>query len=493
MISSLYESKHHNQLPYGGEYYKPTASTAAVAAAAAAVAVAKANGQIVLGTPAFSASSLSPPGVEEFSTPLLNSSDPAVATLEWVDQTPGPAFSTEACSSILTPTTKTNLLATPKNYISTTRPLYMEKGYNTQDPFGSVTGTIPCVESTPVITGGQNNVAYYDVQGNSITNVNTNQSFGQPQANKPYVNTTIYSPVQQPINALVPAQDPNAIHLEFLNPTSPSSFQPGNLIQYSETTTTANQGSQMLLEQSIGRPLFPPLHPSLPPTGTFHTHVIPPPPHNTHSTQPYSLQPLQPFQALQPGPAAASGMANSAHVEKRYQCQICHKYFRRDLPRHMRTHQETARFTCPFPRKHCPHKRGQFNRPYDFKKHLLHGHFVFDDQKNVRAYRDLKRKLGCMGVCMCGTRFLAEAWLECHILSKDKRCALLSGDYNGSETTSASSASRPTSTTSSDSSNSSGARNLSLPNRSGQENPLPYYRPQVLNLEMRECVHENQI
>lgn len=492
MISSLYEPQQHNQLPYGGgKCYKPTAATAAVAAATAAVAVAKASGQVILGTPAFSASSLSPPGVEEFSTPLLNSSDPAVTTFEWVDQTPGAAFSTEPSSSILTPTTKTNILATPKNYISTSRPLYMEKRYNTQDSYCSVTRTIPWVESSiPVITG-QNNVSYYG-QGTSITNVNTNQSFGQQQANKPYTNATIYLPVEQQTTALLPAQDPSAIRLEFLNPTSPSSFQHGNLIQYPETTTS--QGSQMLLEQSISRPLFPPAHPSLPPTGTFQTSVLPPPPPPPPLLQPFPLQSLhQPFQALlQPVPTASSALlANPAPVEKRYQCQICHKYFRRDLPRHMRTHQETARFTCPFPRKHCPHKRGQFNRPYDFKKHLLHGHFVFDDQKNVRAYRDLKRKLGCMGVCMCGTRFLAEAWLDCHVLSKDKRCALLSGHNSIS---SANSTSRPARTTNSKSSQSSsnGARHLTLPNRSGQENPLPCYRPQVLDLEMKECVHGNQ-
>lgn len=73
-------------------------------------------------------------------------------------------------------------------------------------------------------------------------------------------------------------------------------------------------------------------------------------------------------------------------LEKKHQCQICGKYFRRDLPRHLRTHLEITRFECPFPREICPHKQGQFNRPYDFKKHLLHGHFIFDDQKRFEAF-----------------------------------------------------------------------------------------------------------
>ena len=114
-------------------------------------------------------------------------------------------------------------------------------------------------------------------------------------------------------------------------------------------------------------------------------------------------------------------------LEKKYQCQICGKFFRRDLPRHLRTHQEIARFTCPYPRDRCPHKRGQFNRPYDFKKHLLHGHFTFDDQKRVRSFRNLRSKLSYYGTCVCGQRFQANKWLEEHVLSTTNRCPLLMG------------------------------------------------------------------
>lgn len=112
-------------------------------------------------------------------------------------------------------------------------------------------------------------------------------------------------------------------------------------------------------------------------------------------------------------------------LEKKYQCQICGKYFRRDLPRHLRTHLEITRFECPFPREICPHKQGQFNRPYDFKKHLLHGHFIFDDQKKVRSFRDLHQKLSYTGTCRCGLRFTAGEWLDKHVLAGDNRCPFL--------------------------------------------------------------------
>lgn len=114
--------------------------------------------------------------------------------------------------------------------------------------------------------------------------------------------------------------------------------------------------------------------------------------------------------------------------DKKYQCRICHRYYRRDLPRHLRTHQETLRFQCPFPRSQCPHKRGQFNRPYDFKKHLLHCHFVFDEQKTVRGFRDLRSKLVYYGTCNCGERYMAETWLDEHVLGGDHRCPLLDPD-----------------------------------------------------------------
>lgn len=138
---------------------------------------------------------------------------------------------------------------------------------------------------------------------------------------------------------------------------------------------------------------------------------------------------LVPYSSAPPAPPASLVVDDDTDVpmEKKYQCQICGKYFRRDLPRHVRTHQEEGRFTCPFSRDQCPHKRGQFNRPYDFKKHLLHGHFTFDDQKRVRSFRNLRSKLSFSGVCGCGKRFTASDWLEHHVLGGQDRCPLLIG------------------------------------------------------------------
>ncbi|ANB14322.1 hypothetical protein AWJ20_5287 [Sugiyamaella lignohabitans] len=127
--------------------------------------------------------------------------------------------------------------------------------------------------------------------------------------------------------------------------------------------------------------------------------------------------------------SAYAQTSGSQPGEKKYQCPECGKYFRRDLPRHLRTHQEIARFVCPFPRPHCPHKRGQFNRPYDFKKHLLHSHFVFDDQKMVRSFRDLKSKLGYEGTCACGVRYRAGDWLDQHVFGSENRCPYLSHNH----------------------------------------------------------------
>lgn len=101
---------------------------------------------------------------------------------------------------------------------------------------------------------------------------------------------------------------------------------------------------------------------------------------------------------------------------KKYHCPVCKKYFRRDLPRHLRIHQRVARFVCPYPRDQCSHKRGQFNRPYDYKKHLLHSHFQFDEAKLVRGFRDLKSKLTHYGSCNCGKRFRADKWLDDHVM-----------------------------------------------------------------------------
>lgn len=107
-------------------------------------------------------------------------------------------------------------------------------------------------------------------------------------------------------------------------------------------------------------------------------------------------------------------------------CEICGKRITRDMSRHMRTHQSEARFTCEFPKQQCRHKLGKFNRPYDYKKHLLNRHYNFDDPE-VKKLHNLSDKLPHWGTCPCGLRFTGEAWLDEHILTSDlsKRCPML--------------------------------------------------------------------
>lgn len=73
-------------------------------------------------------------------------------------------------------------------------------------------------------------------------------------------------------------------------------------------------------------------------------------------------------------------------------CTICGKRITRDMSRHMRTHQTESRFSCKFPKTQCRHKLGKFNRPYDYKKHLLNRHFKFDDPY-IKRLHNLSDKL----------------------------------------------------------------------------------------------------
>lgn len=110
-------------------------------------------------------------------------------------------------------------------------------------------------------------------------------------------------------------------------------------------------------------------------------------------------------------------MVESTFVDHR--CRVCGKRINRDMSRHMRTHQAISRFTCKFPNQ-CRHRSGKFNRPYDFKKHLLNRHFRFDDIQ-IKRKNNLNEKLDHWGTCLCGTRFLAKDWLDDHILTNDKK------------------------------------------------------------------------
>ncbi|KAG7665640.1 uncharacterized protein J8A68_000846 [[Candida] subhashii] len=104
-------------------------------------------------------------------------------------------------------------------------------------------------------------------------------------------------------------------------------------------------------------------------------------------------------------------------------CSLCGKKITRDMSRHMRTHQAESRFTCVFPRSQCIHKSGKFNRPYDFKKHLLNRHFQFDNP-TVKKLHNLSDKLDHWGTCPCGHRALGRHWLDFHVLTDDasNRC-----------------------------------------------------------------------
>lgn len=107
-------------------------------------------------------------------------------------------------------------------------------------------------------------------------------------------------------------------------------------------------------------------------------------------------------------------------------CLVCGKKILRDMTRHMWTHQKEKRFKCVFPRSSCQHRSGLFNRRYDFKKHLLNNHFIYDDI-SARKEHNLREKLTQWGTCQCGQRFLSGDWLSEHILTKDenKKCPAL--------------------------------------------------------------------
>ncbi|ODV81809.1 uncharacterized protein CANTADRAFT_46071 [Suhomyces tanzawaensis NRRL Y-17324] len=113
-------------------------------------------------------------------------------------------------------------------------------------------------------------------------------------------------------------------------------------------------------------------------------------------------------------------------------CPICNKHISRDLTRHLRIHNEVGRFQCVYPRYMCNHKTQHFNRPYDYKKHLLHIHFKFDDPKGKLSHT-LTDKLPLTGTCLgCGARFVGKDWLDDHVLTNDasKRCPHVLSNLN---------------------------------------------------------------
>lgn len=124
----------------------------------------------------------------------------------------------------------------------------------------------------------------------------------------------------------------------------------------------------------------------------------------------------------------AAPMVETTFVDLKV-CTVCGKRITRDMIRHMRTHQADKRFNCMFPRDTCDHKTGQFNRRYDFKKHLLNKHFDFVNP-NVKKVHNLRDKLNDWGYCPCGRQYLSGDWLENHILTGDefRKCPIMTGN-----------------------------------------------------------------
>ncbi|GEQ72091.1 hypothetical protein JCM33374_g5777 [Metschnikowia sp. JCM 33374] len=121
------------------------------------------------------------------------------------------------------------------------------------------------------------------------------------------------------------------------------------------------------------------------------------------------------------GPAEKKSTAKKRKGVKGIVCSVCDKHIVRDLSRHMRIHDEAGRFQCIFPPGYCKHKSRKFNRPYDYKKHLLNVHFKFDDPA-AKLAPNLTEKLNVRGQCnACGQRFVASDWLDTHILTSDLR------------------------------------------------------------------------
>lgn len=124
-------------------------------------------------------------------------------------------------------------------------------------------------------------------------------------------------------------------------------------------------------------------------------------------------------------PTTKSHAAPKKKTSKGAHCPVCDKFISRDLTRHMRIHNEIGRFQCVYPREMCNHKTQNFNRPYDYKKHLLHLHFKFDDARGKTAHT-LGDKLPLSGECVaCGARYIASEWLSEHVLTRNEehRCA----------------------------------------------------------------------
>lgn len=125
-----------------------------------------------------------------------------------------------------------------------------------------------------------------------------------------------------------------------------------------------------------------------------------------------------------PESATTNRRSDRKRGKKIKRCPICGRALLRDLTRHIRTHQADSGYYCPFPRDQCNHKRGSFNRRYEYKKHLISSHFICVNKQAIRDAPSLLDKLRLGGTCRCGEYFdTIDSWIADHI--ETRRCPLL--------------------------------------------------------------------
>lgn len=174
------------------------------------------------------------------------------------------------------------------------------------------------------------------------------------------------------------------------------------------------------------RPISQPIISQVPQNHLYSLHPTNPLANNSYQLAAPGVQPYPDMTSLvNSNSNIVVPLVESTFVDHRL-CTACGKRITRDMSRHMRTHQSVSRFTCKFPKSQCRHKSGNFNRPYDYKKHLLNRHFKFDHPE-IRKLHNLSDKLDHWGTCPCGLRCSGKDWLDLHILvgSHEKKCPFL--------------------------------------------------------------------
>ncbi|KAI5964540.1 hypothetical protein KGF57_001032 [Candida theae] len=195
------------------------------------------------------------------------------------------------------------------------------------------------------------------------------------------------------------------------NDSSSGRASGGEVDNYSQSTYSA-EAPQFNVDQYINSDEDPEVHPTVNQALSNHS-------------SPHSAVSLGSDGHKKDPTTATAKTATKKKSSKGARCPVCDKFISRDLTRHMRIHNEVGRFQCVYPREMCNHKTQNFNRPYDYKKHLLHSHFKFDDARGKTAHT-LGDKLPMSGECVaCGARYIASEWLSEHVLTQndEQRCA----------------------------------------------------------------------